>query len=71
MLFAIQDLKTELIIGPNYQNVNILCNKSYRNVREVMKRYTKDSTSPLSELKLNIMEYLTTMIECGVKGLVD
>lgn len=71
VIFAIQELKTELIIGPNYNNVNMLCNKSYKNIREVMKRYTKDSESPLSEMKLNIIEYLLTMIECGLKDITD
>jgi len=48
VVFAVQDLKTELVIGPNYANVAMLSSKSYRNMREVMKRYTKDAVSPLS-----------------------
>lgn len=34
-------------------------------MRDVLKRYTKDPLSPLSDMKLNIMEYLSAMKDSG------
>lgn len=69
--FAIQSLKTELIIGPNYQNIDLVYKEPYGAMKKIMKRYTKDAESPIYEMKLNIIEYLLTMIEGGLTNVVN